>query len=441
MQVQMQGDQAELRCRSVTHFAAGYQVHGVRYRLRRTPAGWRIAAARIWLVEEKLEQRTEYTTAAWARRDAEVEQLAQSTDLLARIGALKEAHRPAEAYVLACRLTEQEPASARAWSLRGEMAFESGEADFSSAFDRALALDPAVQVPWYITRQRLAFRAHHSTVFGLAFHPDGKRIVSAGSDRLARIWDPATGREQRQLAGHQWPLYCAAFSLDGKVLATGAENLRLWDVETGRPLHVSSGHTAAIHRLAFSPDGQRIITASADWTARVWDVHTGQQVHVLTAHTDAVLGAAFSSDGRWIATASHDQTARLWDAATYAEVRTFQGHTDVVKRVEFSPDSQRLATSSGDRTIKLWRVATGKVERTLTGHEELVDVVLFSPDGRRLASGDLSGTVRTWDAATGKLQAVLRGHEGAVYVLTFRRDGQVLASGGTDGVRIWDVRP
>jgi WD40 repeat protein len=443
MDVHVQDRQAELSCRDVVHFGDDYQAYGCRFHLQRTAAGWRIDGVRFWPLEEKLGgQHTVYAAATWAKRDVEVDRLAKSDDLLPRIRALKQARRLAEAHALACQFTDRERTRALAWSLRGEMALEIGEtADAQSAFQKALALDPGVDVPWYFTRQRLAYHGHQGSVGGLAFHPDGKRIGSGGWDGRARLWEAATGRELRQFAGHEEAIHCAAFSPDGKLLATGGENLRLWDVATGAAVHVCDGHTGIIYRLAFSPDGQRIVTASADRTARVWDVRTGKQVHVLSGHTEEVLGAAFSPDGRWIATASHDQTARLWDATTYAEVRIYQGHTGVVKRVEFSPDGRHLATCGGDKTVKLWDVSTGKEERTLKGHDQIVDVVLFSPDGRRLASGDFGGTVRIWDAVTGKLQYVLRGQAGAVFVLAYRRDGQVLASGGSDGVAVWDLRP
>ena len=36
-------------------------------------------------------------------------------------------------------------------------------------------------------------------VAGVAFWPDGLRAVSAGQDRTARVWDPATGKELRAI--------------------------------------------------------------------------------------------------------------------------------------------------------------------------------------------------------------------------------------------------
>jgi WD40 repeat protein len=66
---------------------------------------------------------------------------------------------------------------------------------------------------------------------------------------------------------------------------------------------------------AFSPDSTRIVTASADDSARLWDAGTGKPIcEPLRGHEDAVLSAAFSPDGNRIVTASQDKTARLWDA-------------------------------------------------------------------------------------------------------------------------------
>jgi WD40 repeat protein len=37
------------------------------------------------------------------------------------------------------------------------------------------------------------------------------------------------------------------------------------------------GHEDWVHSAAFSPDGARIVTASADRTARIWDATTGTE--------------------------------------------------------------------------------------------------------------------------------------------------------------------
>ena len=81
------------------------------------------------------------------------------------------------------------------------------------------------------------------------------------------------------------------------------------------PSHLSrtlTGHTSTVWVAAFSPDGRLLATTSDDDTARLWDPATGDCLRTLTGHTEYVNGVAFSPDGRLLATASDDGTARLW---------------------------------------------------------------------------------------------------------------------------------
>ena len=56
-----------------------------------------------------------------------------------------------------------------------------------------------------------------------------------------------------------------------------------------------------VRSAAFSPDGSRIVTASADNTARIWDAATAKEIAVLRGYR--VNSAAFSPDGSRIVTA------------------------------------------------------------------------------------------------------------------------------------------
>ena len=85
----------------------------------------------------------------------------------------------------------------------------------------------------------------------------------------------------------------------------------LKDVAPGRK-------TGGVGHVAFSRDGTRVVTASADETARVWNAATGQPVTPSLAHSGTVTHASFSPDGKRLVTASADETARVWDAATGA---------------------------------------------------------------------------------------------------------------------------
>src|SRR5579872_4245298 len=81
-------------------------------------------------------------------------------------------------------------------------------------------------------RLRATLKGHMTTVFSVAFSPDGKTQASGSRDNTIKLWDVATGKEQATLQGHTGGVFCVAFSPDGKTLASGSfdNTIEFWDV-------------------------------------------------------------------------------------------------------------------------------------------------------------------------------------------------------------------
>ena len=106
---------------------------------------------------------------------------------------------------------------------------------------------------------------------GARFSPDGKRVVTYGSqDRAVHMWDALTGEELLTLAGQRAPFLEVAFSPNGRRLAGASRDSTtwMWDALTGDLLTILPGGGRGI---VFSPDGTRI-ASFGDRGVKVWSV-------------------------------------------------------------------------------------------------------------------------------------------------------------------------
>ena len=300
---------------------------------------------------------------------------------------------------------------------------------------------------------RMTLRGHETKVYSAAFSPDGKQLATLGADGTTIIWAANTGQELLRLPGTTKPndLYTEqriAYSPDGKLLAACDSNqLKIYDPASGELLMALLGHEGDVLSLPFSFDGKYIATGGGDTTVRIWDATSGDLVRVLKGHAAEVGGVAFSPDGKLLLTSSEDGMLIIWDVKTGELLREHPDFT--VFRVNFSPDGTRLAAAAFNG-LQVWRYTPG--EPLALEENQVIFAIreagsaIFSPDGKQLAALSLStasgNTVKLWDAGTGRELLTMVGHTDWIAGLAFSPDGRRFASTSLDGtVRIWSLSP
>ncbi len=171
---------------------------------------------------------------------------------------------------------------------------------------------------WDLEGDRPPKEVHHpSLVSSLAISPDGSLAATGCWDRIVRIVRLPSGEIVKQLEGHGDNVTCVAFRPDGKEIATGTEDrtVFVWDIETAKIKHRLRRHAGSVSAVRYTIDGKRLVAGGMDHAIHVWDADTGEHEGALHGHNGGVTSLAVSADGKWLVSASdgsEDPNARVW---------------------------------------------------------------------------------------------------------------------------------
>ena len=171
----------------------------------------------------------------------------------------------------------------------------------------------------------LLLRGHTTTVTGIAFSPEGRRLASCDLDASIRVWDAASGQEVLKLAGPEPQTRAVRFSPDGRRVAAlgGASDpasphqpgeVRVWDAGRPRAGVTLAGLTSPVEAVWFTKDGDRLLARGTAGRTLAWSLPQPRPLGEAEETPPPTAGRLAESSGqRFRATGLGDHTVLLVD--------------------------------------------------------------------------------------------------------------------------------
>ena len=260
--------------------------------------------------------------------------------------------------------------------------------------------------------------------------PTARHSSRPGSDRLAKIWDVATGTVRADLAGHEGKVLCVAVSATAKRSRPEARTARFGSGAwlDGARLGTLSGHSGAVNALALltptaRPSPRAALTPrSGSGTSPRGGRSNDQRSRGRCSRPGLRPGWQVP---RLRESRSHGQALGHRHRTGEKEPRRAQGPAWCVA---FAPDGKTVASGGLDKAVRFWRVdppdpqphrlssRKGSRPGITLGRDVLA--IAFAPDGKTLAVAlsdapvkrPVPGSVVIIDVRNRAITSQLRGH-------------------------------
>lgn len=268
--------------------------------------------------------------------------------------------------------------------------------------------------------------------------PKGSKVVVTFENNTVRIIDTKTHQTVRALEGHPAPAYAAAWSPDGKWIATGDESARVfvWNASNGKKVRTLRDHIKGIQALSFNSTSTMLISTGKDDVINVYTLSdgkkqksilgkganlygglfvgksnniicgtlgkgamayktNGQPIYALGGHGgQGVWEAAVNPAGTLVASAGRDGAVGIWSTKTKQRINSLKGHTDWVVHVQFTANGKYIITSSVDGTVRAWNASNCQQVAAIKEQTMVGSPICLTADGKTLLTVNVGDSLQ-----------------------------------------------
>jgi guanine nucleotide-binding protein subunit beta-2-like 1 protein len=211
------------------------------------------------------------------------------------------------------------------------------------------------------------FVGHAKDVLSVAFSADNRQIVSGSRDKAINLWN-TLGQLKFVITedGHKEWVSCVRFSPNPNtplIVSAGWDKVvKVWNLQHCKLRTNLFGHTGYVNTVTVSPDGSLCASGGKDGVAMLWDLNEGRHLSSLEAG-DIIYALCFSPIRYWLCAATASGI-KIWDLESKACVFELKPEHQQSKKavpiqcisLAWSADGTTLFAGYTDKVVRVWAV-------------------------------------------------------------------------------------
>nr|CAD1833969.1 unnamed protein product [Ananas comosus var. bracteatus] len=239
----------------------------------------------------------------------------------------------------------------------------------------------------------VAVKGHKESVYALAMNESGTVLVSGGTEKVIRVWDPRTGSKNMKLQGHTDNIRTLLLDSTGRYCLSGSSDsmIRLWDLGQQRCIHSYAVHTDSVWALASTPNFTHVYSGGRDLSLCLTDLSTRESL-VLCTKEHSILQLVLQDETIWVATT--DSSVQGWPADGHNFQKDFgKGGSFVAGNLSSTRASASLEGTASAPVHK-------ESSFTIPGSPVIIQHEILN-NRRRVLTKDSAGSVKLWEITSG----------------------------------------
>jgi hypothetical protein len=218
-------------------------------------------------------------------------------------------------------------------------------------------------------------RGHTAFITDVSWRLDSNVLASASEDTTVKLWEMENGGQIKNIDAHGGGALSVRFAKDGRLVTAGRDRVvRLWDGNGNKQRDFEAFNDLAL-RAVMTFDDAKVIGADFAGEARVWDSKDGRRLASLAVNP-APIAARLEQTNHLLAAAQAEadslskQLAPFRDAvnAAPAQVARAQGKATAAEQ---ALGKQNAAIQQLDQAFQAKLAAAGEAKATLHAAEQL----------------------------------------------------------------------